>query len=101
MIDVNEIRDPAILMHGLANADEVYTIYYDETNNIRRLLVTPNGLNVPEPKCFVLGRIAHKGLTRDLNYKALRSALKLQKSTNDLKLTHLGKGGLPPSPKLD
>jgi hypothetical protein len=91
-IDVNELRDQSILMHNLTNADDVYTIHYDETNNIRRLLVTPNGLNVPELKCFVLGGIARRGPSRDLDYEGLRSALKLQKSTKELKLTHLGKG---------
>jgi len=36
MIDVNHVRDPDIALHGLIRADERYTIYYDETNNIRR-----------------------------------------------------------------
>ncbi|WP_312808430.1 DUF3800 domain-containing protein [Agrobacterium cavarae] len=73
--------------------DEAYTIYYDETNNIRRLHVTPDGLNVREPKCFVLGGIAHKGAPRDLGFEPLRSALRLQPSAKEMKLEHLGKGG--------
>ena len=39
-IDVNEVRDPLIAFNGLTRADDVYTFYYDETNNIRRLHVT-------------------------------------------------------------
>lgn len=58
MIDVNQIRDPNIAMYGLSGADEAYTIYYDETNNIRRLHVRPDGLNVGDPKCFVIAGIA-------------------------------------------
>lgn len=54
MIDVNEMREPDIGLYGLTGADDVYTIYYDETNNIRRLHVRPDGLNVKEPACFVL-----------------------------------------------
>src|SRR3546814_19213560 len=54
MIDVNEMREPDIGSYGLTVADDVYTIYYDETNNIRRLHVRPDGLNVKEPACFVL-----------------------------------------------
>ena len=92
MIDVNEIRDLVISLHGLDHADEIYTIYYDETNNIRRLLVTPNGLNVQEPRCYVLGGIAHKGSTRDLGVEILRSTLKIQESAYEIKLKHLGKG---------
>ncbi|WCK21756.1 DUF3800 domain-containing protein [Agrobacterium tumefaciens] len=92
MIDINEIRDPDILLYGLTGADEDYTIYYDETNNIRRLHVTPDGLNVREPKCFVLGGIAHQGASRDLGFAPLRSALRLQPSAKEMKLEHLGKG---------
>lgn len=61
LIDVNEIRDPAIGLYGLANADVVYTIYHDETNNIRRPHVRSDGLNVRTPKCFVLGGVARRG----------------------------------------
>ena len=39
MIDVNDLRRPASLLHGLVSADDAYTLYYDETNNIRRLLL--------------------------------------------------------------
>lgn len=92
MIDVNDIRDLDIQMNGLTGMDEAYTIYYDETNNIRRLHVTPDGLNVREPKCFVLGGIAHKGAPRDIGFSTLRSALRLQPSAKEMKLEHLGKG---------
>jgi hypothetical protein len=95
MIDVNLIRNPDILMYRLDRADDVYTIYYDETNNIRRLHITPDGLNVREPKCFVLGGIARKGPTRDLGFESLRFALRLQKSAKEMKLQHLGKGEFP------
>jgi hypothetical protein len=103
MIDVNEIRDPVIAINGLHKANDVYTIYYDETNNIRRLHVTPSGLNVREPECFVLGGIAHKGVPRDLEFETLRSKLRLQKTAQELKRHHLGKGNflqLFASPKV-
>lgn len=32
-------------LHELAEADAVYTIYYDETNNIRRLHTRADGLS--------------------------------------------------------
>ncbi len=79
-------------MNGLHRVNEVYTIYYDETNNIRRLHVTADGLNVKEPKCFVLGGIAHEGPARDLDFESLRSTLRLQKTTAEIKLKHIGKG---------
>jgi Protein of unknown function (DUF3800) len=94
-IDINELRDTAIALHSLDKADEVYTLYHDETNNIRRLHITANGLNVREPGCFVLGGIAHKGVARDLGFDRLRSGLKLQKTVTELKLKHIGNGDFP------
>ncbi len=38
IIDVNKLREQ--------NIDDVYTFYYDETNNMRALKVTENGLNI-------------------------------------------------------
>ncbi|WP_133254308.1 DUF3800 domain-containing protein [Phenylobacterium deserti] len=93
-IDVNAVRNPQILLHGLSGADRVYTFYYDETNNIRRLHVTANGFNVREPMCFVLGGVAHRGAPRPLDMAALKSAVRLQPNATELKLAHLGKGDL-------
>lgn len=92
MTDFNEIRDILIRGNNLTNADEPYTLYYDETNNLRRLHVTPGGLNVPEPGCFALGGIAHRGPPRALDIAGLRQAVQLQPSSPELKLEHLGKG---------
>ncbi|MBO9501632.1 hypothetical protein [Brevundimonas sp. A19_0] len=91
-IDVDEMRNPVIAMHDLINVDTAYTVYYDETNNIRRLHVTPEGLNVGDPKCFVLGGIAYDGPMRDLGFDRLSSALRLQPSAKELKFSHLAKG---------
>ncbi len=92
MIDVNEIRDCEIALHELANADVAYTIYHDETNNIRRLHVRSDGLNVREPKCFVLGGVAHRGAPRALPIDDLRAALRIQKNAPEIKLKHVATG---------
>ena len=92
MIDVNKLRDMEIRLHRHDKADEVYTFYYDETNNIRRLRVTPSGLNVQNPQCYVLGGIVHQGPIYDFGIETLRSALKIQKSASEIKLKYLGKG---------
>lgn len=94
-IDVNRLRDPVIQMNGLFNADAVYTIYYDETNNIRRLHVRPDGLNVGHPECFVVGGIAYRGQNRVIDLVGLRSILNLQKTANEIKLKHVAKGDFP------
>lgn len=92
MIDVNHIRDREIALHDLSSADAVYTIYHDETNNIRRLHVRSNGLNVQEPQCFVLGGVAHRGAPRALPLEDLRAALRVQKNAPEIKLKHVATG---------
>ena len=42
----------------MPNIHKHYTLYYDETNNIRRLALTDTGLNHDALDCFVLGGIA-------------------------------------------
>ena len=92
MIDVNEIRDREIELHGLVNANVAYTIYHDETNNIRRLHLRLDGLNVREPKCFVLGGVAHRGAPHALPVDDLRTALCIQKNAPEIKLRHVATG---------
>lgn len=92
MVDVNEIRDPAIALSGLTGVDQTFIFHYDETNNIRRLRLTPDGLNVRAPQCFVLGGVVHLGPVPNLDFEDLRRAFGLQKSSLELKLEQLGKG---------
>lgn len=92
MIDVNVMRDTAIHFNGLQGADNRYTLYYDETNNIRKLHIRPEGLNVRHPECFVLGGVAHTGTARSFDIEGLRSSLNIQENAKEMKLKHLGKG---------
>jgi hypothetical protein len=66
--DIDELRDTQIRLHGLTKADCVYTFYYDETNNIRKLHVGAKGFNVGTLKVFVLGGIVHEGSPRFFRY---------------------------------
>jgi len=103
-IDINARRHAEIAFHGLTGVDDVYTFYYDETNNPRRLHVTPDGFNVTAPQCFVLGGVAHRGPPRPLDVEGLKQAVRLQASAKELKLAHLGKGDifrLLASPKVE
>lgn len=92
MLDVNDIRGPAIALGGLQGVERALTFHYDETNNIRRLLLTPDGLNVRTPQCFVLGGVVHVGSPPSLAFEDLRREFGLQKSSLELKLEQLGKG---------
>jgi hypothetical protein len=92
VVDVNKMRDLQIALNHLTSADEAYTLYYDETNNIRRLLLTPDGMNNKELKCFALGGIVHTSPDHDFRLKELRAKLHIQPSAPEMKLRHLAKG---------
>lgn len=92
MIDIDEIRDAHITLYGLSKADAIYTFYHDETNNIRKLSLDVQGLNVAEPAIFVLGGVVHEGAPRPLDIQSLRNAMRIQRSADEIKLKHVAKG---------
>ncbi|PTQ76240.1 hypothetical protein C8R26_1202 [Nitrosomonas oligotropha] len=90
IIDAASFRSPELeFMRG---ANDEYILYYDETNNIRKLYLKENGANDEEYKNFVLGGIAlPKGSTLS-GTDELKKALQIQKTTKEIKLEHLAKG---------
>lgn len=92
MLDVNEMRDPIIAAHGLPNVDCEYTFYYDETNNVRKLHLTRDGMNIRRPECFVLGGVVHPGRPRPIDLAPLKTALRLQPNIREIKLKHIASG---------
>lgn len=91
-MDVNEYRNILIQHNALQNTDDIYTFYYDETNNIRKLYLKGAGLNVDKADNFVLAGIVHKGLNANSDFSGLFQSLNLQKNINELKLKHVAKG---------
>jgi hypothetical protein len=91
-MDVDEVRQAAIAVSGLVGLDEVYTFYNDETNNTQKLRINENGLNVADPKVFVLGGILHAGSPRPIDLAPLRQAMRIQKTAIEIKLEHVAKG---------
>lgn len=93
MVDIQTLRAPILALHHLPGVDALFTFYYDETNNIRKLMLTPEGMNIRRPNSFVLGGIFHSGSPRLIDLNSLRDALMLQPTVTELKLRHLGQGG--------
>lgn len=91
-MDINKHRDLLVRLNHLRNTDDLYTFYYDETNNFRRVYLTDSGLNVAQSDNFVLAGILHKGLHNNADFSSLFGSLNLQKTTYDLKLKHVAKG---------
>jgi len=91
-INVSDFRNPSIEMYNLRNVNENYTFYYDETNNIRKLYLTEDGVNASEKDYFVIGGIVHKNNNIPLDRNFLFQNLNLQKSVKEIKLKHIAKG---------
>ncbi len=100
-IDYKEIRDSIIQLHGLKNIDKRYIFYHDETNNIRKFYLKEEGYNQPTDLNFVLGGICFQ--QSSANLQELFDALKLDKSTKEVKLKNIAQGNFEDclkSPKL-
>nr|WP_314542608.1 DUF3800 domain-containing protein [uncultured Massilia sp.] len=72
--------------------DAALTLYYDETNNIRKLRLTENGLNVSKHDNFVLGGIVLKPGQSIGDIKELRKLLWIQDSADEIKFDLVAKG---------
>ena len=91
-IDVNEQRDPAILLYGLSATDIPRTFYYDETNNHRLVYLTDKGFNVPDPRPFVLGGVVRPQEEGPINLAELRRLMGIQPNAPELKCAMVAKG---------
>ncbi|MFM0307731.1 DUF3800 domain-containing protein [Paraburkholderia sp. RL17-383-BIF-A] len=90
--DVNAMRDIMIGAFQLRRADERFTFYYDETNNIRKFYLTDDGTNVAEHRNFVLGGIVVKEGCPLPDIAPLRAELRMQDSAPEIKFAHVAKG---------
>lgn len=88
-MDINELRNCLIKMNQLSNTSDLYTFFYDETNNIRKLYIDNQSFNI-EPRIFALGGIVCKNPVFDEH--DLRAILCIQPSTNEIKIKHIVNG---------
>lgn len=100
-LDVNVLREELTqFTHG---ADDRFTFYYDETNNIRKLYLTETGFNVAKHDNFVIGGIVLKEGHEIGDITALRNELRIQKTAPEIKLKHVATGSFEEilaSPKM-
>jgi len=92
LVDIDEFREFQIRLYGLTKTNESYTFYHDETNNIRKLHIAAQGLNVAVLKVFILGGVVHEGAPRPIDIQPLRAAMRIQKTAREIKLEHVAKG---------
>ncbi|MCL1553166.1 DUF3800 domain-containing protein [Xanthomonas nasturtii] len=79
--------DPSV--HG---TEKRLIIYYDETNNVRKLLLTDNGFNVSRYDNFVLGGVALNEEADVICLDDLRNILRIQSSASEIKFDLVAKG---------
>ena len=90
--DWGEMRAMMIQVHEIRRADDKFAFFYDETNNIRKFLLTDDGTNVDEHKNFVLGGIVLlEGQTLP-EIAPLREALGMQDNAPEIKFKHVASG---------
>ena len=92
VFDWSVMRAMMIQAHGIRRADDKFAIYYDETNNIRKFLLTDDGTNVAEHKNFVLGGVALQEGQALPEITSLRDALGMQGNAREIKFKHVASG---------
>ncbi|MFC5527673.1 DUF3800 domain-containing protein [Rhodanobacter ginsengisoli] len=90
--DWAKIRDMMIMAHGIRRANDKFTLYYDETNNIRKFLLTDDGTNVVQHKNFVLGGVALQEGQVLPDISSLRASLGMQDNAAEIKFRHVASG---------
>lgn len=86
------MRAMMIQAHRIRRADDKFAFYYDETNNIRKFLLTDVGTNVATHKNFVLGGIALQEGQALPEIVSLRAALGIQNNAPEIKFKHVASG---------
>jgi hypothetical protein len=95
LVDLDRLRKHLVEFNGLSGTEAPATLYYDETNNIRKLHISDKGLNVAKLSVFVLGGIVHMGAPRPIDLGPLREAMWIQKNASEIKLKHVSPGPFP------
>lgn len=80
--------------------NDVYTFYYDESNNVRKLYLSKqiDGYNVDHDEDkntgvnFMLGGIAYKGNNPNADFETLKKAIMLQPTAKEIKLKQIATG---------
>jgi hypothetical protein len=90
--DVNDMRQMMIAAFQLRRADDKFTFYYDETNNIGKFYLTDHGTNVAEHRNFILGGIVLAEGQSLPDISPLHTKLRMQSNAAEIKFAHVAKG---------
>lgn len=91
-IDYASMRNLEIEFSGLSGTDNIYTFYYDETNNSRKFRITENDFNASKDEDFVIGGLVYEGKPREFDIEDLLNTFKLQPNVKEIKRRHIAPG---------
>lgn len=91
-VDFSEIRELSITLFNLSYMDDVYTFFYDESNNSRLFRITEIGFNTSKDEDFILGGLVYEGKYRVLDVEELLKSLRLQPTMKEIKRKHIAPG---------
>uniref|UniRef100_UPI000D432B93 DUF3800 domain-containing protein n=1 Tax=unclassified Variovorax TaxID=663243 RepID=UPI000D432B93 len=90
VMDISDFRSPELMF--MPTAEKQYSMFYDETNNIRRLALTETGLNQDALDCFVLGGVALEPGVALKGVAQLKRELGIQANAPEMKFKHVAWG---------
>lgn len=89
-METAEIREATKTFNPTIDFDASLTLYYDETNNIKKLHLKKGDFNVDYTANFVLGGYAYNGAKPNLD--DVFNGIALQPTVNEVKLKHIATG---------
>ncbi|MDM0055230.1 DUF3800 domain-containing protein [Variovorax fucosicus] len=90
VINISGFRSPKLI--DIPTAEKKYSLFYDETNNIRKLALTETGLNQDALDCFVLGGVALNPGVELNGVSQLKRELHIPANAPEMKFRHLAWG---------
>lgn len=96
-VKITIITTTKAMKMSLPTSDNMYTIYYDESNNVRKLHLTGEKFNVdndPNQKStpnFIIAGVALSNKSTQINSSELKGLLQLQNQENELKFAQMVK----------
>lgn len=90
-MDYTQAHEYIVGMGQVTNMDECFSLYYDETNNIRTFKLRDDGFNYDERAFYVIGGIAFKKNKEPSlsDMKSLYRNLQIQSNAPELKFRHI------------
>ena len=91
IIDVGEIKKQVSELSGIPPCNDIFTFYYDETENCRKFSLTDKGYNSENAldNNFILAGVLHRGTDYQVEFDSLYSQLGFSAEQKELKFRHI------------